>query len=99
MSRHYYDMAMLIEHPSKRRALADLALLEQVAHHKSVFFKAAWANYKTARPGTLRLMPKPDTARELKKDYVGMREMIIGDAPEWDAILASIECFEIEVNT
>jgi Nucleotidyl transferase AbiEii toxin, Type IV TA system len=98
MSRHYYDMAMLIGQPSKDRAMADLALLEEVAHHKSVFFKAAWASYETAKPGSLRLVPKAEIAKALKKDYGGMREMIIGNAPEWDAILASIEVFETEIN-
>ncbi len=98
MSRHYYDMAMLIGKPSKDRALADLALLEEVAHHKSVFFKAAWASYETAKPGSLRLAPSADTAKALKRDYGGMHEMIIGDAPDWDTILTSIEAFEAEVN-
>lgn len=98
MSRHYYDLAMLIDDPAKDRALSNLALLEEVAHHKSVFFKAAWANYEMAKPGTLRLSPSPDVAKGLAKDYHGMREMIIGDAPEWGAILTIIDAFETEVN-
>lgn len=98
MSRHYYDMAMLIGQPSKNRAMADLALLEEVAHHKSVFFKAAWASYETAKTGTLRLLPNADTVKALKRDYDGMHEMIIGDAPDWDEILAAIGAFEAEVN-
>ena len=98
MSRHYYDLAMLIDHPAKGRALNELALLEEVAHHKSVFFKAAWANYEMAKRGTLRLSPSPDVAKGLARDYQGMREMIIGDAPEWDAILTTIASFESEVN-
>ena len=98
MSRHYYDLAMLIGSSAKDRALNNLALLEQVAHHKSVFFKAAWANYEMAKPGTLHLSPGPSVSKSLTKDYQGMREMIIGDAPKWDAILTTIEAFETEVN-
>ncbi|MGJ8590219.1 MAG: nucleotidyl transferase AbiEii/AbiGii toxin family protein [Yoonia sp.] len=98
MSRHYYDLAMLIDHPAKDRALSNFALLEEVAHHKSVFFKAVWANYEMAKPGTLRLSPGRGFAKGLAKDYQGMREMIIGDAPEWDVILTTIEAFETEVN-
>ena len=57
MSRHYYDMAMMIDHETKSRAMGNLALLDEVAHHKSVFFKADSAKYEDAKPGTLRLMP------------------------------------------
>ncbi|MEL7204729.1 MAG: nucleotidyl transferase AbiEii/AbiGii toxin family protein [Pseudomonadota bacterium] len=99
MSRHYYDMAQLIGHEAKARALTSLDLLEQVAHHKSVFFKAAWANYEDAKPGSLKLMPNPDLVAALRRDYSGMREMIIGDAPRFDDILGSIEAFEAEINS
>ncbi len=99
MSRHYYDMAQLIRHDTKARALDHLDLLEQVAHHKSVFFKAAWANYADAKPGSLRLMPNADLTAALRRDYAGMREMIIGDAPRFDDILGVIEAFEVEINS
>ncbi len=98
MSRHYYDMAQLIEHEAKARALARLDLLEQVAHHKSVFFKAAWANYGDAKPGSLRLTPNADLTAALRRDYAGMQEMIFGDAPGFDDLLKIIEAFEAEIN-
>lgn len=99
MSRHYYDMARLIGHEAKGRAIGSLDLLEQVAHHKSVFFKAAWANYEDAKPGSLRLMPNAELTAALRRDYSGMREMIIGDAPDFDDILGAIEAFEGEINS
>ena len=99
MSRHYYDMAQLIGHDAKKRALEKLDLLTQVAHHISVFFKSAWANYDEAKPGSLRLVPNANLAAALRKDYAGMREMIIGDAPKFDEILATIEAFETEINS
>lgn len=99
MSRHYYDMAQLIGHDAKKRALGKLDLLTEVAHHKSVFFKSAWANYDEAKPGSLRLVPNAHLAAALRKDYAGMREMIIGDAPRFDEILATIETFETEINS
>lgn len=99
MSRHYYDMAQLIGHEAKKRALGKLDLLTQVAHHKSVFFKSAWANYDEAKPGSLRLVPNANLAAALRKDFAGMREMIIGDAPKFNEILATIEAFETEINS
>ncbi len=99
MSRHYYDMAQLINHEAKDRALGHLGLLEQVAHHKSVFFKAAWARYEDVKPGSLRLMPSADLTAALRRDYSGMREMIIGEALSFDDILGVIEAFEADINS
>ncbi|WP_037309669.1 nucleotidyl transferase AbiEii/AbiGii toxin family protein [Ruegeria halocynthiae] len=98
MSRHYYDMAQLIAHETHSRAIEQIDLLDQVAHHKSVFFKAAWANYENARPGSLRLLPNPELAAALRRDYAGMQEMIIGDPPLFDDILNAIGVFETDLN-
>lgn len=98
MSRHYYDMAQLIGNSAKFRALENLEMLEEVAHHKSVFFKAAWARYEDAVPGSIKLMPGADLLAALCRDYTGMREMIMGDAPGFDEILQLIGEFEGEIN-
>jgi hypothetical protein len=54
-SRHYYDLAMLLDTDEGQAATADFDLLAQVAKHKAIFFRSGWASYDTARPGTLRL--------------------------------------------
>lgn len=72
--------------------------MEQVAHHKAVFFKAAWARYETAKPGSLRLMPRAELTATLRHDYAGMKEMIIGPVLDFDDILSKIETLETEVN-
>ncbi|WP_227272292.1 nucleotidyl transferase AbiEii/AbiGii toxin family protein [Roseobacter weihaiensis] len=98
MSRHYYDMAQLTQHDSKVRALADLDLLSEVGHHKSVFFKAAWARYEDAKPGPLRLIPGDHLEAALRRDYAGMREMIMGEAPSFDDMMSAIAKLEAEIN-
>lgn len=98
MSRHYYDMAQLIGHDAKARALADIGLLDEVGHHKSVFFKAAWARYEDAKPGSLRLLPNETHEAALRRDYAGMREMIMGDAPSFDDVMSVIAALEAEIN-
>ncbi|WP_299970997.1 nucleotidyl transferase AbiEii/AbiGii toxin family protein [uncultured Roseobacter sp.] len=98
MSRHYYDMAQLTRHDAKARALASLDLLSEVGHHKSVFFKAAWARYEDAKPGSLHLAPGKDLEAALRRDYAGMREMIIGNAPSFDDVLNTIAVLEAEIN-
>lgn len=54
-SRHYHDLAMLLDSDEGKAAVADLELLTAVEKHKATFFRSGWANYGTARPGTLRL--------------------------------------------
>lgn len=98
MSRHYYDMAQLTQHDAKARALANLDLLSEVGHHKSVFFKAAWARYEDAKPGSLHLTPGKDLEAALRRDYAGMREMIMGDAPSFDDVMNAIAALETEIN-
>ena len=98
MSRHYYDMAQLIGHDAKTQALANLDLLSEVGHHKSVFFKAAWARYEDAKPGSLRLLPNDQLEAALRRDYTGMREMIMGDAPSFDDVMNAIARLEAEIN-
>jgi hypothetical protein len=56
-SRHFYDVFKLFQSPLGKKTVADLALLQSVARHKSVFFASAWARYDLAVPGTLRLVP------------------------------------------
>lgn len=80
------------------KALADLDLLKSVVRHKTVFFRAAAAKYDEAIPGTLRLVPPTSRRKELEDDYAKMREMIFGEPPLFDAILAVIAEIEHAVN-
>ena len=98
MSRHYCDMTQLIGHDAKTRALADIGLHDEVGRQKSVFFKAAWARYEDAKPGSLRLLPNEKLEAALRRDYAGMREMIMGDAPSFDDVTSAIAALEAEIN-
>ncbi|MCP3387694.1 nucleotidyl transferase AbiEii/AbiGii toxin family protein [Bradyrhizobium sp. CCGB12] len=98
-SRHYYDLATLADTDEGKEAMMDGDLLKQVADHKSVFFRAAWANYDTARVGTLRLSPHPDRVADLRADYRKMAPMMFDDPPPtFDAILDRIAQLEKRIN-
>jgi len=99
LSRHYYDLAMLADAEDGKAAMQNTDLLIQVANHKSLFFRSAWAHYETARLGTLRLSPHPDRLADLRKDYKEMAPMIFDDpAPEFDDIMNRIEELERSVK-
>jgi predicted nucleotidyltransferase component of viral defense system len=98
MSRHYYDMYLLINSHIKTNALENLSLLERVAQHKKLFFRAAWAKYEEARIGTLRLTPKDAHLSGLKTDYSKMQPMFFEDPPVFEKIIEQIAEFEKEIN-
>ena len=99
ISRHFYDFFCLLKSNVKNKALIDVSLLERVANHKAVYFASAWANYSTARKGTLRLTPPTSIVAGLETDYELMGAMFYRERPDWKLILDSIEEFEIEFNS
>ncbi len=78
ISRHLYDFFQLLNSSIKNKALLDTDLLDRVAKHKSIYFASAWANYGTAKKGTLRLSPLSRVLQELKDDYAAMESMFFG---------------------
>lgn len=99
MSRHYYDLARLIDSDVREKALSDLSLLETVTVHKSIFFKTGDAHYETAKPGSLRLSPHPELEKALRTDYAKMQEMIFNEPPSFNEILQKIAAIETDINT
>ncbi|MFG1343322.1 nucleotidyl transferase AbiEii/AbiGii toxin family protein [Xanthobacter autotrophicus DSM 431] len=98
-SRHYYDLAMLLDTDEGQAAIADLDLLAQVAHHKATFFRSSWASYETARPGTLRLMPDGARVKDLRTDYRAMAPMMFDESPPiFSDILAKISALQDAIN-
>lgn len=98
-SRHYYDLGMLINQEIGARAMANHALLLEVAKHKSVFFQAGWASYGTAKPGSLRLLPTPDRLDVLRKDFAIMRrELLFDSTPTFDEIITTLAGAERLIN-
>ncbi len=98
-SRHYYDLAMLLDTDEGQAAAADFDLLAQVAKHKATFFRSGWASYDTARPGTLRLIPDEARIKDLRADYRAMTPMIFDETPpSFGDILAKIAALQERTN-
>lgn len=98
LSRHFYDFFRLLNSEIKKTALAKVTLLERVATHKSIYFASGWANYATARKGTLKIFPPNRILKELEQDYALMAPMLLNEIPDWHLILNTIEEFEREFN-
>ncbi len=93
-SRHYYDLFRMINSSVLEEAMADLSLLKDVVAFKAKFYPQSWANYQTAIEGNFKLLPQAHTRKVLENDYAQMEEMIFGDYPSFDKILAVIGAFE-----
>ncbi len=97
-ARHYADFAALWRHAPAQAARSRLDLLERVRLHKSRFFSSGWANYATAVPGSLRLVPPLARIESLRADYEAMQQMFMGERIPFETVLAILEEAQSTLN-
>jgi hypothetical protein len=97
-ARHYYDVYRLIEAGFAASALEQGDLLAEVVTFKQKFYPSGWANYDSATFSDLVLQPSAHHIGALKVDYERMQEMLFGDKPSFDEILAALITLESEVH-
>jgi hypothetical protein len=97
-SRHYADTAALAKHPTAAMAVNQHELRSSVVQWKSQFFGSSWSNYDLAKPGTFRLVPRPDRLTALKSDYRAMRDMYLSDPADFDDVIATLSELETRIN-
>jgi hypothetical protein len=98
-SRHYYDLFCMDASPVKAAAFGNLDLLARVVTFKDRFYPAGNAHYDLAKPGTMRLLPPEDCLPVLRDDYAHMRNMLFGEIPSFEEIMACIARLEKEINS
>lgn len=105
-ARHWYDIVRLDEAGITGEALADRALAQDVAHHKQLFFvekdeTGAVIDYSAAVNGALALVPEGEARAALAEDYANMLAdgLILGDAPDFDALMARCDEIVLRANT
>lgn len=97
-SRHYSDMARLLQHRDSAGLLANEALARRVVEWKDRLFGRAWARYDLARRGSFRLVPPASRIPALRDDYLTMRPMFLAEPPSFDEVLAQLAQAERELN-
>jgi hypothetical protein len=98
-SRHYYDVYQLTERGFATESIKVKNLLQEVADHKSVFYRQQWARYDLARnPKTLELLPHSGIQNAIADDYSNMQEMIFGNPPSFSQILEKLSELQSRVN-
>jgi hypothetical protein len=100
-ARHWYDVAKLDEAGYVDSAIADNSVGEDVALHKTYFFREPGVDYKAAISGSLRIVPKGDAAILLERDYSLMVEsgMFTAVEPEsFDSVINRCGAVEAKTN-
>lgn len=98
ISRHYYDLHVVLQGDVGARALDDLPLGAECVRHARMFFNRPDFNLATASPGTFRLTPAGNMVDALRRDYDAMAGMIIGPAPRFEDVISSIAAIEERLN-
>ncbi|MEM9157557.1 MAG: nucleotidyl transferase AbiEii/AbiGii toxin family protein [Verrucomicrobiota bacterium] len=97
-SRHYCDLASMIQSGVGNKAAANEELLATVVSHKIAFYRSAWASYETATRGSLRLLPSEVRIKELETDLKSMSEMFFGNPPKLEHVLKTLRDWENQFN-
>jgi hypothetical protein len=90
-SRHYYGVAMMADQPLVDRVLADRTLRADVIRHSRLAFPSGWARSEEAEAGELQVVPESGLREALRRDYVRMADMILGDAPNFEWMMEKVE--------
>jgi Nucleotidyl transferase AbiEii toxin, Type IV TA system len=98
MSRHWYDVAVMSTDSRFADDKLSEALLREVIAFKASHFPSGWANYGTALPGALRLVPHQKLVKLLRDDFKHMKEMIWGEPISFEDVLARLKKLEDRIN-
>ena len=64
-------------------APSDLALLDGVRTNNLIAFRQAWKRFEEAVPGSLQPVPQPEPCAAIERNYGAIRDMILGEAPDF----------------
>jgi len=98
LSRHYYDVAMMIKAKVVTPDFSEDDLLKKVAEHKQIFFQCGWAKYNEAKKGGLHLFPNLERLAELEADYRKMSEMFFIEPINFNEMIKIIKGWEGSFN-
>ena len=98
MSRHWSDIAVMSTDDVFASERLDLALLAEVVKFKKIYFASNWANYDSAFPGTMKLVPNEALTKLLREDYKSMREMFVDEPLSFAEVLERLKVLEARIN-
>ena len=104
-ARHWHDLAAIAQSPYFASILADQAVADEVARHKSFFFIEKDANgqvidYTSATTGHLKIVPEGQARAALAEDYAAMLadDLLVGGTASFDDLMSACADLEAKVN-
>lgn len=97
-ARHMYDIYCMGNSWVKDKAFERKELLEQDVLFKNKFYYSKSAHYETATLKDIMIAPPEMMKKPLREDYLAMKSMIYGEAPEFDDMLRYLETLENEIH-
>lgn len=92
MSRHMYDIAMMMERGVASKALGDKDLYRKVVEHRRKFIGLKGFDYSRLEPSCINIQPPEGVVDIWRRDYESLcRHMIYGEAPSFDQLLQSMQ--------
>lgn len=79
--------------------MADPGLPDSVVEFKQRFYPNGRARYDLTKPGTRKLVPQGQVLTFFRSDYRAMENMIFGEVPDFEEILAVLQALKEETNT
>lgn len=100
MSRHVYDLAMMMDKGIQDKALSDECLYRQVLEHRRKFIGLKGFDYDMLYPKHLCIVPDGEIRDLWRTDYTAMQEhMIWGASPSYDDLMARMEELNAQIRS
>ncbi|MGB6103215.1 MAG: nucleotidyl transferase AbiEii/AbiGii toxin family protein [Pusillimonas sp.] len=99
VSRHYYDVYRLLQHPDAAAWMNNRNLALDCARHARLFFGSADLRLDVAAHGSFTLAPSDAMREALVRDYDAMGGMIFEPPPGIDNVFQAIADLEQRLNT
>jgi hypothetical protein len=101
LSRHWYDLAMMISKGLDVQAMADKTLFNDVIQHKLAFYNASYANYDKCINNNFKLLPEDDELDDLRKDYMLMIKsgMFSKEPMRFEEVVSHVSALQDRLNS
>lgn len=92
MSRHLYDLYMMMDTEYGKAALADTDLYEAIVAHRHAYYAVKHVDYNKHQPSIIDFRPPKAAVEDWKADYAKMLESFIyGSAPSFEQLCSSMD--------
>ena len=99
LSRHLYDLAMLMDTDHGKAAIKDTDLYNSIVAHREKFNPLRGLDYANHIPGKIKIIPPDTVIKKWEKDYQTMTQnMIYGEPLNFDNLIKRIQKLQERVN-